>query len=29
MSTLYIPPFGQPQRNEENLLALERIEIKK
>jgi len=29
MSTLYIPPYGQPKRNEENLQALERIEVRK
>lgn len=29
MSTLYIPPQGQPQRNEENLQALARMEVGK
>jgi hypothetical protein len=29
ISTLYIPPRGQPQTNEENMLALERIEARK
>jgi hypothetical protein len=29
MSTLYIPPYGQPQRNEENLQALARMEVRK
>jgi len=28
-STLYIPPCGQPQRNEENLQALARMEVRK
>ena len=29
ISTLYIPPRGQPETNEENLEALQRIEIRK
>jgi len=29
ISTLYIPPRGQPQRNEENLQALARMEVPK
>jgi len=29
ISTLYIPPRGRPQRNEENLQALERIAVQK
>jgi hypothetical protein len=28
MSTLYIPPQGQPERNEENLQALARMEVR-
>jgi hypothetical protein len=29
ISTLYIPPRGQPQTNEENILPLERMEVRK
>jgi hypothetical protein len=29
ISTLYIPPLGQPRRNEENLQALARMEVRK
>ena len=29
ISTLYIPPRGQPQRNEENIQALARMELRK
>ena len=28
ISTLYIPPLGQPQINEENIQALERLEVR-
>jgi hypothetical protein len=29
ISTLYIPPAGQPERNEENILALAQIEVRR